>query len=84
MEELLGTGGSGYREESLSRDRGRGTKEGPDLGTRKEQLRARGNPGKCGVQEATGRKRGWRGVTGPVRTLISGGRGIPRGGSQRL
>lgn len=40
MDELLGTGGSGYREESLSRDGGQGTpslgrqegKEGPDLG----------------------------------------------------
>lgn len=65
MDELLGTGGSGYREESLSRDRGQGTKEGPDLGTRKEQLRARGNPGKCGVREATGRKKGRRGSDGP-------------------
>lgn len=73
MDELLRTGGSGYREESLSRDRGRGTpspgrqegKEGPDLGARKEQLRARGNPGKCGVREAMGRKRGRRGSDGP-------------------
>ena len=84
MDELLGIGGSGYREESLSRDRGRGTpslghqegKEGPDLGTR-------GNPGKFGRRPWEGR--GAReGVTGPVRTEISGGRGVPRGGSQRL
>ena len=91
MDERLGTGGSGYREESLSRDQGQGTpslgcqegKEGPDLGARKEQLRVRGNPGNCCVREATGRKRGGGGVTGPVRTQISGGRGVPRGGSQR-
>lgn len=73
MDEFLGTGGSGYREESLSRDQGQGTpslgrqegKEGPDLGARKEQLRARGNPGNCRVREATGRKRGRRGSDGP-------------------